>query len=522
MLRNGPNEGGADEWYAAWRSWSVLFEHGNPGSFLHPALFYDAGAALFAGMHLAGRLSGAFHSSVDLLADFVLHEAKYLQALQLLAVLFGALTVPVVFELARRVSGWRGGIVAAGILTLLPLHVRYSQRARVDTLCILLTALAALALQQLAADGRRRDFVAAGALIGLATAANYPAVLLVVAYVAAARTARSASTSPPPSAATPSRHPHALSSSFVLGMLAAAATFAVTNPYVLVSPRAAWQNVAFLASFTVRQHPYMNDASRWFYLRLASDQSPLFAMLAVGASAWLAVAGRGFRRLLGLFPWLVVAAFLAVRTQEDRYVSIAIPWLCAAIGVVLGDATSSRTNRRDGDRRRWNAVVHAALGAAALLLFATTSAQIWQRTRPLVLVDQVEEDQRSALQRWLLEHARRGGTVWIESDVLPLVQATFADPGGPLQHRLREAFARAYPAFDARVLKGESVERVANFDPRLVTEHQIDLAVACDRSVRYVESAGPEFAAQRAFYAAVAAHGTRRFEAMGCWIAEIR
>jgi hypothetical protein len=62
----------------------------------------------------------------------------------------------------------------------------------------------------------------------------------------------------------------------------------------------------------------------------------------------------------------------------------------------------------------------------------------------------------------------------------------------------------AYPDFDARVLKGELVDRVANFDPRLITEKHLDLAVACDRSVRYVQGAGTEFASPRAFYAAVA------------------
>ena len=66
------------------------------------------------------------------------------------------------------------------------------------------------------------------------------------------------------------------------------------------------------------------------------------------------------------------------------------------------------------------------------------------------------------------------------------------------------------------------MERVANFDPRLITEKHVDLAVTCDRSVQYVQGAGTEFASQRAFYAALAERGTRRFEAMGCWITEIR
>ena len=186
-----------------------------------------------------------------------------------------------------------------------------------------------------------------------------------------------------------------------------------------------------------------------------------------------------------------------------------MPWLCAAIGVVIGDASSTLP------RRTW-------LAAASLILVALTMSELSERASPLVLAGTVEENPRWAMQRWLLQHAPRGATVWVESDVLPLMQATFADPGGRLQQRLQQAFRQAYPDFDARVLKGELVERVANFDPRLITEKHIALAVTCDRTVQYVQSAGTEFAAQRAFYAALAEHGTRRFEAMGCGVTEIR
>lgn len=498
VLRVGPNEGGGDEWYAAWRAWCVLFEGGNPGNFLRPALFYDAGAALFSALYVVGKAAGTFHAPVDLLADFVLHEAKYLRALQLLAATFGALTVPIVFELARRIAGWRAGLVAAGILTLLPLHVLYSQRARVDALCVLLTTLAALALHRLAARGRRHDFVVAGAVIGLATGANYPAALLAVPYVAAAIIARQQQES------------SELVRSFALGALAAVAAFAATNPYVLLAPSAAWDGFVFQLSFAAKQHPSLEKASEWFYLGILRDQSPLFAMVAAGASAWLALRGHGFRRVLGVFPWLVVGAFVAVRTQEDRYILIAMPWLCAAVGVVVGDALAAAPRR-----------LASAVAMTCLLVLALTAVQLWERTSPRVLVGAAEESPRWAMQRWLLEHAPPGGTVWIESDAFPLVQATFADPGGRLQERLRAAFRRAYPDFDARVLKGEFVERIANYDAELITEKRVDLAAACDRSMRYFENAGPALAAPRAFHAALARHGTRRFEAMGCWIAEI-
>jgi asparagine N-glycosylation enzyme membrane subunit Stt3 len=497
VLRVGPNEGGGDEWYAMWRSWSVLFESGRPVSFLHPALFYDVGAALFAGSYALGKLSGAWHAPVDLLADFVRHEARYLQALQVLAAVCGALTVPVVFELARRLSGWTAGLVAGGILAVLPVHVGYSQRARVDTLCVLLTAGAALALHRVVERGERRDFVLAGIVIGLATAANYPAAALVVPYAAAAWLARA-----------PNR-----AGSFALGLGAAALAFALTNPYVVLAPTAAWQEISLLLSFTARQHPFMEKAADWSYLRLLRDQSDLFAILAAVSGIWLVLRGPGFRRVLGLFPWLVIGAFVASTTQEDRYVLLVLPWMCVAVGLLFGDATA--WSRSTMPRR-------ALVTIASLLLLAPTVLELWTRTRPLVFVEPVEQDQRAVLQHWLLEHTPPGATIWVEADRVPLLQATFADPGGRLQQRMQEAVQRAYPTFQARVLKGEVVERIANFDPRLITEKQVQLVMGCDRNVQYAESAGDDFAAPRAFYAAVAEHGTRRIEAMGCAITEIQ
>jgi hypothetical protein len=500
VLRVGPTEGGADEWYAVWRAWCVLFERGNPGNFLRPALFYEAGAALFSALYLVGRVSGAFHSTVDLVGDFVRHEAKYLQALQLLAAVFGALTVPVVFELGRRLGGWRAGVIAAAMLAILPLHVDYSQRVRVNALCALLTAVSALTLHRLAERGRRRDFVFAGTTVGLATSANYPAALLGVAYLAAARLARRRS---------PSSN---FLVSFVAGIVAAVAAFVATNPYVILAPAAAWDGFAFQLGFAVRQHPYTADTAWWFYLDLLRDQSVPYAMLAACSGVWLTVRGHGFRRILGLFPWVFIGIFIALSTQADRYILIVMPWLCAAIGVSLVDASSAAPL----GVRRWTVAT-----AGLVVVVALVMPGLWQRAAPLVLVTPTAENPRRLMQRWLIEHAPAGGTVWLESDVVPLLQATFADSGGDLQALVRHAFAKAHPDFRVRILKGEIVERTANYDAALVTEKRIDLALTCDGNVQYVQGTAPEFAAQRAFYAALAERGTRRFEAMGCWIVEI-
>jgi hypothetical protein len=499
VLRVGPTEGGADEWYAVWHAWRVLFERGSPGNFLRPALFYDAGAALFSALYVVGKVSGAFHSTVDLLGDFVRNEAKYLQALQLLAAVFGALTIPVVFELGRRISGWCAGAIAAGMLAILPLHLVYSQRVRVDALCALLTAVSALALHQLAERGRHRDFVLAGAAIGLATAANYPAALLGVAYLAAAMLARG-------------RYPsRTFVGPFVAGVAAALATFVLTNPYVIFTPAAAWDGFKFQLGFAVRQHPFTADTAWWFYLDLLREQSLAFAILAACSGVWLTVGGHGFRRVLGLFPWVFIGTFIAISTQADRYILIVMPWLCTAIGVFLVDVSSAPRFAAG----RW------MLATASLLVVALVLSELWTRAAPLEVAIPAEEDPRWAMQRWLIEHAPAGGTVWLESDVLPLLQVTFADSGGDLQALVRQAFVKVHPDFRVRILKGESVERTGNFDAALVTEKRIDLALTCDRNVRSVQGSVPEFAAQRAFYAALVERGRRRFEARGCWIAEI-
>jgi hypothetical protein len=188
-----------------------------------------------------------------------------------------------------------------------------------------------------------------------------------------------------------------------------------------------------------------------------------------------------------------------------------MPWLCVAIGIFLVDASSTL------QRAPWR----TPIVTASLIILAFMTLGLWRQASSRVLVGKGEENQRWAMQRWLLRHAPAGATVWLEPDVLPLLQATFADPGGDLQILVQQAFLTAYPNFHVRVLKGELVERTANFDPTLITEKQVDLALTCERNVRYVDGSRPEFASQRAFYAALTERGTRRFEAMGCWIAEI-
>src|SRR5205085_6267929 len=126
-------------------------------------------------------------------------------------------------------------------------------------------------------------------------------------------------------------------------VVAALAAFVLTNPYVMLTPAAAWDGFRFQLGFAVRQHPFTDDRAWWFYLDLLRDQSLPLAILAACSAVWLTVGGHGFRRILGLFPWMFIGTFMASSTQADRYILITIPWLCAGIGVFLVDVSSATT-----------------------------------------------------------------------------------------------------------------------------------------------------------------------------------
>jgi 4-amino-4-deoxy-L-arabinose transferase-like glycosyltransferase len=74
--------------------------------------------------------------------------------LRIPAVLAGALTLPLVYQLGRRLLGRAEGVLLMLLLAVAPFHVRYSQEARPYALLVLGAVLAAYALWRLRATGR--------------------------------------------------------------------------------------------------------------------------------------------------------------------------------------------------------------------------------------------------------------------------------------------------------------------------------------------------------------------------------
>src|SRR5262249_21514309 len=100
--------------------------HLNPHFFNYPTLtFYlqmIAQALLYAVLRLGGRIP----SNLDFRALYVTDPSAFLIAGRLVTVLFAAGTVAVLYATGKRLGGTAGGLLAAGLLAVNPVHLAQS------------------------------------------------------------------------------------------------------------------------------------------------------------------------------------------------------------------------------------------------------------------------------------------------------------------------------------------------------------------------------------------------------------
>jgi mannosyltransferase len=102
-----------------------------------------------------------------------------------LSAIFGVLTIPVAFALARELASERAALVTAALVAFNPLLVWYSQEARAYALLVLLAALATLhCVRAVRRPHERRDIVWWAIASALAIATHYFAAFVVVPLAA--------------------------------------------------------------------------------------------------------------------------------------------------------------------------------------------------------------------------------------------------------------------------------------------------------------------------------------------------
>ena len=269
----------------------------NPHFFDYPGLYFYVQLGVAVLRFLVGATTGEWTAldQVDT-TDF------YLWGRAVTAIL-GTLTVVLVYRVGMR-WGARHAALAAGLMAVMPLHVRESHYVLTDvpvTFFVTLTLLLTLGAHE---RERATSFAWAGAAAGLAAATNYPgALVIVVPLIAVWMTLGT----------KPSR---LIASLAVLG--GAAAAFLVAAPYTLLDLPAFLNGYAHLASYHASHAPGRTRVGDLFQASLRSMGWPAFLLLlgGLGLGAVRAVRGPGRVRwtVTIVFP-LLYYCFLSGQAQ---------------------------------------------------------------------------------------------------------------------------------------------------------------------------------------------------------------
>lgn len=265
---------------------------------------------------------------------------------RLLSVAFDCGTVVLVYALAASLAGAWAGVLAALLVAVSPIHIQLAHYYTVDTILAFWTALATYLALRLAATGKLRWALAAGAAAGLAMATKIigVALLLFVALALAARLSEAG-------------HWSRRAILRAVGWCAAAggvalATFALANPYAIFDAVAFWGEAANQA-LMARGDPRFPYTLQFYYTlpylyslwqNLTRGWGVGAGLLAWGGLVWGVV--RAAMRIRRPDGWTILTAwglafFLIVggwHAKFPRYLLPLMPLLCVLAAGMVADA----------------------------------------------------------------------------------------------------------------------------------------------------------------------------------------
>jgi 4-amino-4-deoxy-L-arabinose transferase-like glycosyltransferase len=149
-------------------------------TFANPPLFKYLLLAEYAATYLVERAPGQAQSAAAFVEQFRADPSRLYLIARVTSAVLGAFTALVTGLLGTIVGGRRVGLLAGSLAAVTYLLVRDAHFGTDDMLVTLLVTLGLAACVRIITGGRRRDYVVAGALVGLAFAAKYDGLALLV------------------------------------------------------------------------------------------------------------------------------------------------------------------------------------------------------------------------------------------------------------------------------------------------------------------------------------------------------
>jgi hypothetical protein len=302
----------------------------NPRAFERGGLLYYVHLPVAVFAFLIGALQGRWGSLAEVDPQYFYPWARAVTAL------FGVATVVVVHQIGMRWGG-RHALLAAGLLALMPLHVRESHFALADvplTFFVTLTVLAALRAHE---QRHALAFALAGVAAGLAIATKYSGALALAAPLLAAWMTHPV---------RPSRLVAALAT-----VGAAFVTFLVVAPYTLFDLPGFLDGFARLATAEVVRDPDAPSHALIYYRHLRAGLGwPSMLLLVSGLILGVVRVVNGPGRVRWSVLLVVSVVFLwwiwRRHLTEARFLLPIVPVLCVfvAVAVISGVSLLRRFN----------------------------------------------------------------------------------------------------------------------------------------------------------------------------------
>ena len=375
----------------------------NPGWFGHPGTTTLYALALVDLLvYGLGLLTGRWTSPATF-GQTIYHDAATLWLPDRGFILVcGLLCVYLTFRVARRLYGTPTGLVAALLLAVDPLHIKYSQIVRTDVHATVFMLLCVLAAIDIARQGARASYVMAAIWLGLAIATKWPAGIIGLAIVGACLLrVRDA----------PDERTVQVRYCLLAGAVALIALL-FASPYLLLDYPAVLRDLHDEARpyhLGATGHGFWRNAG-WY---VATCLTPAFGVAGMGAVVGgLALAirqRREFALIIALFSTIFVVAICTQALIWDRWIVPVLPFLSIAAAMALVALIQAAYRVAGPVTARLATIIVAA--AVLLPLLVSVEARAVERVN----------DTRRLSTLWLRAHVAPGSRVLAEYLALDLL-----------------------------------------------------------------------------------------------------
>ena len=373
----------------------------NPHYFWYPSLLMYAGLLLEGMVYAAGHALGAYHSPDSFAAAYFESSTTVYLAGRVLVAVTGAATVVLTFLVGRRFFSTPVALAGAAMLAVAPIQVASSHFFTTDVPMTFFVLAAYLALWGVYIRGRRRDYVAAGVLIGLGVATKYlPGLLLgslLIAHLGGVRRR------------TGEWRWSAGAGNMALGVAVAGVAFFAASPFVFLDWRTALHDYSLLSAQKTAQGCVDCSPSFLPYVTVALPWSVGIATYVAGLAGLVSAFWQkpGRRIELALFWSFPVLLFIVVgsgRQPLARYLVPLAPFLALAAADVFWRAGRSvaASFRLPGAR--------IAFPAAFVLVAILPAAFASARYDAYLL----QPDPRTAAASWFAANVPSGTTIAVQ------------------------------------------------------------------------------------------------------------